>query len=183
MSLNMHEILSPSVWVPWKHCNSVITIILSLQWTWNELSWLGEPHKKFLWQTWDFVPTRHLSSIVSPNAAILGSQKGDLYHIWRIGQLASSSLRGGVGVLISGLQPAKFTLWASFNLPSSQAKVTSVKSLSKLEKYYFTVTSLLMHALILVIWGDTTTANWREPYQCYQCDYNFFCKPTVKITY
>ena len=22
------------------------------------------------------------------------------------------------------------------------------------------------------------SANWREPYQCYQCDYNFFCKPT-----
>ena len=125
------------------------------------------------------LPPWHLSLIVSPKTAILGSQKVDLppfrNHIWRIGQLASSSLRGGVGLLISGLQHAKFTLWASFNLPSSQARVTSVNSLSKLEKYYFTVTSVLMHALILVIWGDTTTANWREPYQCYQCDFNFFC--------
>ena len=131
------------------------------------------------------LPPWHLSLIVSPKTAILGSQKVDLppfrNHIWRIGQLASSSLRGGVGLLISGLQHAKFTLWASFNLPSSQARVTSVNSLSKLEKYYFTVTSVLMHALILVIWGHTTTANWREPYQCYQCDYNFFCKPTVMI--
>ena len=90
---------------------------------------------------------------------------------WSAGQLK----------LISGLQQAKFTLWASFNLPSSQAKVTSVNSLSKLEKYYFTVTSVLMHALILVIWGDTTTANWREPYQCYQCDYNFFASQLLRL--
>ena len=36
-----------------------------------------------------------------------------------------------------------------------------------------------MHTLILVMWGDTKTAN--RPYQCYQCDH--FCKPTARITY
>ena len=53
--------------------------------------------------------------------------------------------------------------------------------MSKLEKYYFTVTSVLMHALILVIWGDTTTANWRESYQCYQCDFNFFLSQLLRL--
>ena len=25
------------------------------------------------------------------------------------------------------------------------------------------------------------TANWREPYQCYQCDYNFFASQLLRL--
>ena len=40
-----------------------------------------------------------------------------------------SSVDQCVWMLISGLEPAKITLWASANVPSSQARVTSQKSL------------------------------------------------------
>ena len=40
-----------------------------------------------------------------------------------------SSVDQCVWMLISGLEPAKITLWASANAPSSQARVTSQKSL------------------------------------------------------
>ena len=64
-----------------------------------------------------------------------------------------------VGVLVFGLQPARISLWASTHWPSSQAKVTSVNLLSRLAKSNATEPIVLMHTLILVIWGDTKTAN------------------------
>ena len=44
-------------------------------------------------------------------------------------EIKSSSVDQCVWMLISGLEPAKITLWASANVPSSQARVTSQKSL------------------------------------------------------
>ena len=76
---------------------------------------------------WDSTKRRHLSLFTVPvkiKVGVFRFGRGQIFCM----EMKSSSLYQCVWILVSGLQQAKITLWASTNAPSSQARATSQKS-------------------------------------------------------